>query len=127
MLDTNLSIEQKTNIINTYWETKTYEKGKGYKQYKRWEYFMQFRANGQGQFNSNTERVNDYKKAQKKINNQKSIGTAGKWTPLGPFGPSNGIGSGRTNCIDFHPSNNSIILVGAPSGGIWRCTNAGSS
>ena len=127
MLDTNLSFDVKSNIINSYWDTQTYEKGKGYKQYKRWEYFMQFRTNNKGQFNSNIDRISDYRKIQATINQQKSIGTAGKWTQIGPFGPSNGTGSGRTNCIDFHPTNNSIILVGAPSGGIWRSTDGGSN
>jgi len=127
LLDTSLSFETKSNIINSYWDTKTYEKGKGYKQYKRWEYFMMSRTDNKGQFNFNIDRVSDYKKVQETMSQQKSIGTAGKWTQLGPFGPSNGTGSGRTNCIDFHPTNNNIILVGAPSGGIWRSIDGGNN
>ncbi len=127
MKDTSLSFSTRANTIDTYWKTNNYEKGKGYKPYKRWEYFMQFRMNDKGVFNSNIDRVREYHKIQKEINKQKSLGAAGKWTQIGPFGPSNGTGSGRTNCIDFHPTNNKIILIGAPSGGIWRSTNGGNS
>jgi acyl-phosphate glycerol 3-phosphate acyltransferase len=38
-----------------------------------------------------------------------------------------GGGSGRTNCIAFHPANSNIILLGSASGGIWRSVNKGKS
>jgi photosystem II stability/assembly factor-like uncharacterized protein len=127
MQDSSYTLEQKSKSFNDYWKDKTYEKGKGYKQFKRWEQFMKFRMDDKNKFNPSSDRVSDYQAIQRQINNSKSIGYAGRWEQLGPMGPSNGTGSGRTNTIDFHPTNNDIILVGAPSGGIWRSTDGGDS
>jgi len=127
MQDSNYTLEQKSNAFNEYWKDKAYEKGKGYKQFKRWEYFMKFRKDDKNKFNPSTNRVSDYQEIQRQIDNNKSIGYAGRWKQLGPMGPANGTGSGRTNTIDFHPTNNNIIIVGAPSGGIWRSTDGGNS
>ena len=34
---------------------------------------------------------------------------------------------GRVNAIAFHPTDENIIFVGAPSGGLWKTTDAGKS
>lgn len=53
--------------------------------------------------------------------------SSANFTPLGPEQvPTNG-GAGRINCITFHPTNTNIILVGAPSGGLWKSTDNGST
>ncbi len=126
MQDTSLSLNQQVESFNSYWDNHQYEKGKGYKQFKRNEYFLRNRVGENGQFNPKVDRVADYKVAKNQMAT-KSMGAAGKWTQLGPFGPSNGIGSGRINCIDFHPTDANKIIVGAPSGGIWRSTDGGQS
>lgn len=52
---------------------------------------------------------------------------ATNWSFVGPTGaPQNG-GAGRLNFVRFDPTNNSIIYVGAPAGGLWKSTNAGVS
>lgn len=127
MLDSNYSLDQKSSSFEAYWANKEIEKGKGFKQFKRNEYFLKNRVNKDGKFEIKSDRVSDYQKIQRQISQEKSIGTAGKWVQLGPFGPSSGSGSGRINTIDFHPTNSNIILIGAPSGGIWRSTDGGSS
>jgi photosystem II stability/assembly factor-like uncharacterized protein len=53
--------------------------------------------------------------------------TSANFQHLGPTDiPSNG-GAGRINCIAFHPSNSNIVFVGAPSGGLWKSTDAGQT
>lgn len=126
MQDTSLSLNQKTESFNAYWENHQYEKGKGYKQFKRKEYFLKNRVGNNGKFNPKVDRISDYKKAQQQMAT-KSLGAAGKWIQLGPFGPTNGMGSGRINCIDYHPTNANKIIIGAPSGGIWRTDNSGQT
>ncbi len=125
MLDTTRTQAEKSEVFDTYWQDKTVEKGKGFKQFKRNEYFVKNRIGQNNQFNQSTNIVEDYRKIQQNISQEKSLGTAGKWVHLGPFGPVPDGGSGRVNCIDFHPSNSSIIMVGAPSGGLWRSTDGG--
>lgn len=55
-----------------------------------------------------------------------------EWNSLGPSEPqgdcpSNFCGSGRINCICFHPKNPTDIWIGAASGGIWKSTDYGAS
>jgi len=127
MMDTSLTLEQQQQSFEAYWSTRDYEKGKGYKQFKRKEYFQLNRIGEDGKLHLNTNRIEDYRRIQHEISTSKSIGAAGKWVSLGPNGPSNGIGSGRINCIDFHPTNANKIIIGAPAGGIWRSNNGGAS
>ena len=41
--------------------------------------------------------------------------------------PDSFLGTGRTNAIAVDPNNANIWYVGAPAGGIWKSTDAGSS
>ncbi len=125
--DSTLTLEQKSAAFNSFWNGKEYERGNGYKQFKRIEDFLQGRVGSDGKFNPPSDRYTDYKMAQQEMSNLKGLGAAGKWTHLGPNGPSSGTGSGRINCIDFHPTNSNKIIIGAPAGGIWRSDNGGSS
>ena len=127
MQDTSLTLKQQQESFNTYWANREYEKGHGYKQFKRNEHFLLNIIGSDGKPQLDNHRIDDYKKIKQQMAATKSIGTAGKWVHLGPNGPSSGIGAGRTNCIDFHPTDANKIIVGAPSGGIWRSNNGGSS
>ena len=54
--------------------------------------------------------------------------TSANWTFVGPTSiPSNGGGTGRVNCIRFHPTDANIVYIGAAAGGVWKTTNGGSS
>lgn len=126
MLDPNINFHETQKEFNAYWNSKSYEKGKGFKQFKRWEYMMQRRVDAQG----NLKVSDDYQKAI--FNN---LGTSSKtwhadsasWMALGPFGGAYGSGAGRLNCIAFHPTLTNVLFAGSPSGGIWKSENNGSS
>lgn len=53
------------------------------------------------------------------------------WSFIGPKNSTVKIntgvvgGSGRIDCITFHPTNPDLYYVGAPSGGLWRTTDNG--
>ncbi len=50
------------------------------------------------------------------------------WQYAGPItNPSNGGGSGRINCIAFHPHNLNIMWAGTPAGGLWKTLDGGNS
>ncbi len=58
-----------------------------------------------------------------------SRSAGGTWYSYGANNyPTNNTGQptgmGRVNCIAFDPNNANVIYVGAPSGGIWKTTNA---
>jgi PKD repeat protein len=125
-----------------------YMKG-GYKQFKRWEFFMEPRCYPSGDItlpSSNYEHFVDYLHTNAVAmtqyqqvygnpvgsNQQMSIGgpqvqnpMSSTWTFAGPTGAPTGSGAGRINCVRFAPSTPTTVYVGAPAGGLWRSTNSG--
>lgn len=130
-----------------------YMKG-GYKQFKRWEYFMEPRVYPSGDLtlpSSNYERFVQYLDSDPVAMTQYvqtygayPIGTnmqtqrtggpvpnpmSSTWTFMGPTGyPANG-GAGRVNVIRFDPqfATNNTMYAGAPAGGLWKSTNGGTT
>jgi len=118
--------------FNKYWENKSYERGKGWKQFKRWEYLMESRVDENGNFPDPSMAWNEYLKFHQKYNvtTAKSGAKSSNWMPLGPqswnsIGWNPGIG--RINVVAVDPNNSNIIFVGAPAGGCWKSTNGGTS
>ena len=113
-----------------YWRNKTIEKGKGWKQFKRWENFMTPRVFPDGVQYPHIlmEEYNNLIEA----NNQFLMNPPNIWEQVGPDNvplQSNGEkrGIGRVNTIAFHPTNPNIIYVGAPAGGFWKSSNNGQT
>jgi hypothetical protein len=63
--------------------------------------------------------------------NMPTAATAANWIPLGPSGwnrtTSWNPGTGRLTHLAIHPSNEQIIYVSSPGGGIWKTTNGGTT
>ena len=130
--------EQNSNFYDVqqsfyeHWDGKTYEKGKGWKQFKRWEYFMEPRVYPTGQpinpslaFEEYIKFKNTYSLKKGNTNNK-----AANWVPLGPdnwnsIGWNPGIG--RVNTIAVDPNNSNVIFIGAPAGGCWKTIDGGNS
>ena len=113
--------------FNQYWEGKTPEKGRGYKQFKRWEYYWKSRVNEDGTFPEQNIRQLAWDEYLTK-HADAQIESASPWTNLGPSSSAGGyIGLGRINCVEFHPSNSSTFWVGTAGGGLWKTTNGGNS
>ena len=128
MQDPNANFFETQRLFNEYFQDKSYEKGKGWKQFKRWEHFMKNRVDADGKFTHASDGYKVYQNIQQYYATARmGQGTAGNWTSLGPNGAAQGTGAGRLNCIAFHPTNSNFILAGAASGGIWVSTNNGSS
>lgn len=110
------------------WEDKEYERGKGWKQFKRWEWYMEPRVFPSG------ERIQTQKAFEEREAFEKEYGTSlvksTGWSPLGPGdweSISYNPGVGRINVVAQHPTNDQIIYAGSPSGGIWKSINGGTS
>jgi PKD repeat protein len=119
----------------------------GYKQFKRWEYFLEPRVYPSGDLtlpSSTFERFNDYLNQDNEALAQymqrygAPIGSqtnrvavqaptvlSNPWQFVGPNGFPTGGGAGRVNCVRFDPTNTNIMYAGTPAGGLWRSTNAG--
>ena len=128
-----------------YWSTRnTSEKGKGYKAFRRWEYFAQPRVYPSGnlaQLQLTAPNYETFLRNYEMENNNAGKLTGGgpnliastTWSPNGPFGAINGtasgqlLKSGRLNFITINPTNTLNLWVGAPAGGLWQSTNGGVS
>ena len=130
MQEPNQNFYQTQDAFNNFWEGKSIEKGKGWKQFKRWENFMEPRVYPDGNFRSNIlyeEHLN-----LQSSNNEYRMLPPNVWTQVGPSDvplQSNGSkrGIGRLNSIVFHPTDSNTIYVGAPAGGFWKSSNGGQT
>ncbi|MBF03369.1 MAG: hypothetical protein CMP76_08750 [Flavobacterium sp.] len=127
------------NDFNVYYnqhmvDSKKIPKGKGIKQFKRWEYYWQQRVDANGNFPKNgsvLEEIQKYRNT-KGTHSNRATTPSGNWQIVGPVAsPNNGTGqlngSGRLNCIAFHPTDANVIYVGAPSGGFWKSIDNGTT
>jgi len=118
--------------FNEYWDGKSYEKGKGWKQFKRWEWFMEPRVYPTGKLPNPALAYNEYIKFKNTYSLKKGAqnNKAANWTPLGPTNWNSigwNPGLGRINAVTVDPNNSSTIYVGTPAGGCWKTTNGGTS
>lgn len=106
----------------------TEEENEGYILYKRWEQFVEPRVYPSGDLSVLNEGEKEFTKLITNPSYRSMMQAGGNWQPLGAtVVPSNGGGAGRLNCIRFDPSNSNFIYAGAPAGGLWKSTNAGTS
>ena len=102
---------------------------KGFKRFKRLEWFYEPRVYPTGNY-PNSELI--WNESQK-VNNLKSTNTVANWTNISPLTlPSaadttsiNGLG--RINSITFHPTDENTIWIGSSQGGVWKTTDNGST
>ncbi|MCC6372570.1 MAG: T9SS type A sorting domain-containing protein [Bacteroidia bacterium] len=131
--------------FENYWLTHDRtEKGKGYKAFKRWEYFVEHRVYPSGNLallNLTAPNFESFLKDYQSKNSGpgKTIGggnnliASATWTPIGPMGAISGnaggqlLKSGRLNFVTVNPVNPNDLWVGAPSGGLWHSANGGST
>lgn len=143
MSDTNANFFEIQKAFNDYWADRNPNvKGKGYKQFKRWENFWAPRVSPTGEIPRNTfyegfldSRLSQHNPIAPMAPPQtvmSSATTSGPWVPIGPevatHTPWNTLrGIGRVNIVTFHPSNTNTMYVGTPAGGIWRTTDGGQN
>lgn len=115
-------------VFEQYWQGKTIEKGKGYKQFRCWEDYMTPRVYPSGNMTLPSQAYENFLEWNAK---QPSSGTPksllGTWTPMGPYGNPTGGGAGRLNFIRFDPITPTKMYVGAPDGGLWTSTDGGTT
>ncbi len=104
------------------------KKAEGWKQFKRWEYEMEYEIDPKtGDFPKLTaqEVYNNFLKNRKQKLN---VANDANWTSLGPNSSAGGYaGVGRINCIAFDPDDNNTFWIGAPAGGLWKTSDNGKT
>lgn len=127
MQDYNVNFYTVQQQFNDYWKGKdTDQKGNGYKQFKRWEYFMEQRVAPDGVRPNPGVWYNIVQASNKTATANVNLGT---WDPIGPFDALDDAydGIGRINTIEFHPTDANTYWIGSPSGGVWKTVNDGVS
>ena len=124
MNDPSVNFYDVVDAFNEYWEGKSVEKGRGWKQFKRWEAFMEPRVYPSGNRPAPQSLYQGYLSGVQGSASA-STGGLGNWSIVGPFDGNFLNGIGRVNVIAFHPTQPNTLFVGAPAGGLWKSTDDG--
>ncbi|MEA3446295.1 MAG: hypothetical protein U9R19_16370, partial [Bacteroidota bacterium] len=108
---------------------------KGKKRFKRWEWYYENRVYPFGIMPDENINFIEWQRLQEHLKNQelKSKNFIANWVSFAPNqipAPNDDLnitGTGRINCIEFHPSNPDIFWIGASQGGVWKTTDNGQS
>ena len=115
--------------FNDYWKDKNHSKGEGYGVYKRWANKMAPRVFPTGELKPTSELYKNYAMWDKKRATSNSRSPKGNWVELGPLSKPSGYdaGVGRIDFVTFHPTDENILFVSTPDGGLWKTSDAMSS
>lgn len=135
MRDPNANYYDIVKEFESYWKDKPYERGKGYKAFRRWQWFVEPRVYPSGDMKLASrgyalEQYNKFlleNKDQKLTSSAVVNATTANWTALGPFGSPTGGDAGRIQAIQLKPGDPNTIYVGSAAGGFWMSNNGGTS
>ncbi|MCK5741448.1 MAG: T9SS type A sorting domain-containing protein [Chlorobi bacterium] len=115
-------------VYNDHYDAIPQDQRRGWKQFKRWEYFWQRRVNDKGEFPS-TGLITDQFNSSSIVEDKHNKVQSSVWELLGPedtpSGTIRGQGIGRINVVRFFPGSTNLIWAGSASGGVWKSTDRG--
>lgn len=119
------------NILNEYYGSDNPSVRRGWKQFKRWEYFWEQRTFPNGQFPNTLEIYKENINWNQKYS-KNNIQNTKKWISLGPNQApistnTREQGVGRVNIVRFNPKDELDLWIGAATGGVWRSKNGGNT
>ncbi len=123
-IKTRDQLQKLQESFNLYWKNRNDKKSNGYKPFKRWEWLIESRL---------TEGEDRNQILWNEFNSPQAKSVAGDWIQIGPkttpvsIGSNAKVGSGRIDCIEFHPTDPDIFWIGSPTGGLWKTTDGGDS
>ncbi|HSR60955.1 MAG TPA: hypothetical protein VLL47_09380, partial [Robiginitalea sp.] len=124
------TLKEISAAFDAYWAGRDrFARGSGFKPYKRWEHYWNHFVNRAGYLPSARELWETWERKADRAG--QAANPVSNWNSVGPLAA--GIftgqlpGQGRVNAIAVDPTNPDIWYVGAPAGGIWKSTDAGSN
>ncbi len=120
MKDPEVPFKKAQKSFEKYWKGDT---GPGWKQFKRWEWFMESRSSS-GKRIPASARWEAWKEMK---GPRGGGGSAGDWDYIGNDDIPTYGGAGRINSIALHPDDQTTVFAGAASGGLWKSTDDGST
>lgn len=114
------------NYMNQYF--KENEDPSGKKKWQRKEWYLEPRLYPSGKIENLAVKTQEAYASYMRNNSSLSLRSPhGSWLFLGPNSFTGNGGMGRINSIDIHPTNDLIIYLTSPSGGIWKTINGGNT
>ena len=129
MLDPATDLHTVKQSFDQAWEGRSYQKGKGWKQFHRWYWFMDQRTWPSGERLDpavHMEAAAEVNAARDRASGQRDVSL---WEPLGPTfwnSISYNPGNGRVNAVAVDPTNDQVVYAGTPAAGLWKSTNGGN-
>ena len=127
MRDPNVSFFETKARFNEFWSNRPMEKGKGFKAFKRWEWFNEPRVNPQTGAYPEADAVWQAMQDSPEMFtlNENMLGD---WTYIGNTAvPNSGGGAGRVNSVRSLPGSTTTWFACTPGGGLWKTTNSGGT
>ena len=122
------------NAAKTYFENRDKGRGTGYKSYKRWEYNALRLQDDNGRLKPPSFYYNELERYNAYTNNktqQYRMRKVDNWEQLGPYewNQTSGWnpGVGRITSIGIDPNNENHMIVGSPTGGVWKTTDGSAT
>lgn len=112
------------------WKDVPQDQQRGWKQYKRWEYFWSQRLYPNATYK---QAIKIYSDIEQQITDKHFETTqANEWKLIGPtMNPKayglDSKGIGRVNVVRFHPTDPNTIWIGTATGGVWKTHNKGAT
>ncbi len=126
----NWQDNQLTKSKQTTNSTEQEEEDVNYNLYKRWEWLMEPRSYPTGNIPDVAAISGEYTKLFHQRSSKKDIGNSqsiANWTYQGNAAVPTSGGDGRVNRVRFYPGNSNIMFACAPTGGLWKSTNGGTT
>ncbi len=127
--DKNVNFYEVQKKFYDEWGEKPYVRGQGWKQFKRWEYFIEPRVFPSGKMKASKAAWEEYfkiKEAQKLY----TMNSSANWSSLGPNqweSTSYNPGNGRINVVVRDPVDENTLYIGTPAGGCWKSLDDGNT
>ncbi|MEE9348760.1 MAG: glycosyl hydrolase, partial [Flavobacteriaceae bacterium] len=117
-----------TNAFDAYWEIHKADmdkKGAGYKPFMRWRSRWEHSVKDNGMVKTPTDIWQEWE-AKNKLQ-ARGINDVSDWQSIGPYSQESKSGQGRVNTFIIDPNDPNTYYVGAPAGGIWKSSDAGTT
>ncbi len=114
-----------------FWLGLSPEERRGWKNYKRWEWFWEPRVGESGEY-PNVAKLYEEWKVLNYTKEKDRILSSKKWIQLGPIGEPvvkhiGAQGIGRVNSVRVVNNKPGLMYAGSAGGGLWKSTNNGKS
>ncbi len=123
---TDIKVEEAAIIAQHYFDSVGTSRKTGFKHFQRWLYERRFHVDENGYYIQPKTEWQTWQQT-----NPVSARNPVRWYENGPWGWSYtsgwNPGTGRITNVAIHPSDESIIYVTSPGGGIWKSINYGAS